>query len=559
MADPQLVVLIYLHVNHKNVTLVTRCYRMFPRLKGSWQRHGVRPGVAGPSERSIARGSVGDLMMLKRRLTAGAIWSFVEAWTYRLCHLAVFVLLARLLAPADFGLASLAMVAVMLAQSLFVSGGCSEFLIQKRDIQPVDIGTVFWLQVSIAGVAMLLCIALAPIVGPALGYPDLVPLILWFAALLPLSALAAVPDALLRRSFAFRTLALRSTLAVVVGGACGIGFALSGFGVWSLVAFHLTHKVVEVAVLWCSQPLLPLRHTSSAVLREAVGFGAYSSASRLLQSIEQLIVRATASVIAGVSAVGYLHLGRSTLDEITHLLINPFSRVAMPAFAAIKADPQRLQTVLRLTTEASALIAFPCFLGLSVTASEWVPVVFGHHWTNAVGVVQILSLAGLTYPIGNLDVALLRGLGRVRLEAKLSFAATLLLVALMLPLAPFGAEGIAWAVLIRNLFVAPVRFAVVARYAAMDRRGEVIAAARLFLLAVVMAAVVVAWQRIAAPDLTDPVRLAATVGVGVATYTTLLAIFARRPLTQLWRIVRSRQSGEVTEPAPAVPPVASDR
>lgn len=498
-------------------------------------------------------------MMLKRRLTAGTIWSFVEAWTYRLCHLAVFVLLARLLAPADFGLASLAMVAVMLAQSLFVSGGCSEFLIQKRDIQPVDIGTVFWLQLSVATVAMLLCMVLAPIISPALGYPDLVPLISWFAALLPLSALVAVPDALLRRSFAFQTLALRSTLAVVVGGACGIGLALSGFGVWSLVAFQLTHKAVEVVVLWCSQPLLPLRHTSSAVLREAVGFGAYSSASRLLQSIEQLIVRATASLIAGVNAVGYLHLGRSILDEITHLLINPFSRVAMPAFAAMKDEPQRLQTVLRLTTETSALIAFPCFLGLSVTAAAWVPVVFGSHWMNAVGVVQILALAGLTYPIGNLDVALLRGLGRVRLEARLSFAATLLLVALVLPLTSFGAEGIACALVVRNLIFAPIRFAVVARYAAMDRRGEAIAAARLFLLAIVMAAVVAAWQRIAAPHLADAARLATSVGIGVVTYATLLVVFARRPLTELWRVARSRPPSAIPETAPATPPLASPR
>lgn len=508
--------------------------------------------------RPIARGSVGDLMMLKRRLTASALWSFVEAWTYRLCHLAVFVVLARLLAPADFGLASLAMVAVMLAQSLFVSGGCSEFLIQKRDIQPVDIGTVFWLQVSVASVAMLLCMVLAPIIGPALGYPDLVPLILWFAALLPLSALAAVPDALLRRSFAFQTLAVRSTLAVVIGGACGIGLALSGFGVWSLVAFHLTHKVVEVAVLWGSQPLLPLRHAASGALREAVGFGAFSSATRLLQATEQLIVRATAGVIAGVSAVGYLHLGRSILDETTHLLINPFSRVAMPAFAAVKADPQRLQTVLRVTTETSALIAFPCFLGLAVTASEWVPIVFGSHWTNAVGVVQILTLAGLTYPIGNLDVALLRGLGRVRLEAKLSLAAALLLVALMLPLTPFGAEGIACALLARNLLIAPVRFAAVARYAAMDRRAEAIAAARLFLIAVVMAAVVAGWQRIAAPDVADAVRLAASIAIGVATYATLLAVFARGPLTQLWRLVRTRQQNVIPDKAAqSVPPLAS--
>jgi PST family polysaccharide transporter len=472
-------------------------------------------------------------------------------------------MMARLLDPVDFGFVGLAMVAVLLADSLVISGGLSEFLIRKRDIDPAHIATLFWLQLAVAMVAMLLCIALAPMIAQLLGRSELGPLIRWFAFLLPLSALAAVPDALLKRALAFKRLALRSTLAVIIGGSCGIGLALNGFGVWSLFGFYLTQRIVEIAVLWLSQPVPVLLLPKMRLVREVATFGGYSTVSRVLQACDQIVMRTTAGVMIGPTTVGYIQLGRSVLDETTNLLVNPFTRVAMPAFASIQTDVARLQRVLRVSSETSAIIAYPSFLGIAVTAPDLVPFVFGRQWTDAVPIIQILSLSGLAYPISNLDVALMRGLGQVRVETLCACIASALLLLFAVPLSRFGLEALAGAILARTICIVPIQFLLAQKCSGVNRRSEAIACGRLLLPAIAMAAVVVGWRSLAAGELAADVRLFGSVLVGVVTYAALVLMFARGSLQRIVAILRRHA---VTLPAevdasvePAVTPVPSNR
>lgn len=472
-------------------------------------------------------------MTFGQRLAVGTLWSFFEAWSHRLCHAAVFVALARLLSPADFGLASLALVAVLLGQSLFGSGGMADFLVQRPLLQPRHIATTFWLLVAAGMLLMLGFLALASVLAAAFDQPELTALIRAFAILLPLNALAAVPDALLRREFRFKYLALRSTLSVIAGGACGMVMAWWGFGVWSLLGFYLTHKLTEIVILWRAQPIRFWHRPAASCLREILGFAAYSSGARLPQDIDQVVMRGTVGLVFGVNAVGYFHFARSVLDQATNVLITPLTRVAMPAFSAVRGQTERLQALLRLTSESMALFAFPCFLGLAVTAGAWVPLVFGPQWSAASGVVQVLCLVGLTYPIGNLDVAVLRGLGRVDLEAKFSVIASLLLLAFLPPLAFFGLEGMAAALLLRSAVIVPLRFRAVSRCIGVSRRGEATALARVMLQALGMTAVVAIWQVVAPEDLSVSVIFAGSVAIGAATYAVLLAILSQQPIARL--------------------------
>lgn len=477
-------------------------------------------------------------MDLRQRATAGAVWSFAGAWGHRLAVVAVLVILARQLGPEAFGLAGLAMMAVAFAETLLVSGGCSEFLIQKRGLEAAHISAMFWLQLCLGVAAAAICVLAAPLIAAIFARPELVALIRWFAVLLPLSALAAVPDVLLRRAFAFKTLALRSMLAVATGGACGVAMALGGFGVWSLLGYQLSRKSVEVIVLWRFQPVRNLSWPKTGELREIVAFASFSTVSRLFQAIDTIIVRTSAGLAIGATAVGYLQFSRSITDEAANLLINPFTRVAMPAFAEIKGQSLRLARILRLGGETSALMAFPTFLGIAATAPDLIPAVFGEQWAGAVAVVQIFCFAGLTYPIGNLDVALLRGLGHVRLEAAFAVAGTLALVALVVSLARYGVEAIAWTILVTRLVIAPARFIATQISCRIDRTAEAVACGRLLLLALIMAAAVHGWRALPAADLSTLARLISSIAIGAATYCVLIAIFARSHLLRLVDIAR---------------------
>ena len=79
---------------------------------------------------------------------------------------------------------------------------------------------------------------------------------MWALAPFPLlSALSAVPIAVLRRSLKYKQLAIRSILGLTIGGVFGIVLAVAGAGVWALVLQVLAQRVAELVIAWIAVPV----------------------------------------------------------------------------------------------------------------------------------------------------------------------------------------------------------------------------------------------------------------------------------------------------------------
>ena len=133
--------------------------------------------------------------------------------------------------------------------------GFREALIQRTDIEPKHLDTVFWLCVG-AAVAIFgaLCVA-APFVASSSGDPLLTALVPFISARVIFDMAAAVPNALLVRTMSFRMLALRTTAASVVAAVVCLGLLWAGFGLWALAASQLAGSVTTWPwLLSCNEP-----------------------------------------------------------------------------------------------------------------------------------------------------------------------------------------------------------------------------------------------------------------------------------------------------------------
>src|SRR5882757_350628 len=74
---------------------------------------------------------------------SGTRWTVLQFGGARLVTFLVFLILARLLTPADFGLVAIATVFVALLQ-LVVEGGFGQAIIQRPDLERGHLDTVFW-------------------------------------------------------------------------------------------------------------------------------------------------------------------------------------------------------------------------------------------------------------------------------------------------------------------------------------------------------------------------------------------------------------------------------
>jgi O-antigen/teichoic acid export membrane protein len=211
-------------------------------------------------------------MSVARKFSHGVAWMAVGNWIEQAVNFAVFVTLARLLGATDYGLLAMASVFIVVSEAL-VRESLSEYLIAARDPTPEDFNATFWL---LAGLGVVLAVGLAAVSGLAVrayGEPQVRPLILALSPSVVIVALNAVPVAILRRALNFRILSLRAIAGVVLGGIVGIGMAIAGFGVWSLVGQWLTLISTNAVMAWTAVDWRPGFRTTRVHLRQAAAFG----------------------------------------------------------------------------------------------------------------------------------------------------------------------------------------------------------------------------------------------------------------------------------------------
>ncbi|MFU8804043.1 MAG: oligosaccharide flippase family protein, partial [Bradymonadaceae bacterium] len=106
------------------------------------------------------------------------------------------LILARILAPADFGLIGM-VIAVTGFIALFKDLGQSMATIQRRDITHEQISTLFWINVLLSVVILVLTVAISPILAWFYDEPRLIWITIGLAGAFIFSGLTVQHDALL--------------------------------------------------------------------------------------------------------------------------------------------------------------------------------------------------------------------------------------------------------------------------------------------------------------------------------------------------------------------------
>ena len=456
----------------------------------------------------------------------GIIWSAVNTWTNNILSLAVVTLLARLVAPNEFGVVALAGIYIAFGQ-VFISDTVSEALVQRRLLDRDHLDAAFWMMAALGALATLAGVAVAPILGIIFSEESMVPILQVISLRLVCDALLTVPTALLLRELDFRSFATRSLFANVAGGAVGIALALAGGGAWALVCQQLTNAAVTLAIVGVKAGWLPRPRFSGAHARDLIGYSWFSVLSRLGYFLVNNVDRIIIGFFLSSTALGIYSLAKRVTDMMSASITGVVVAVAHPFFARDQHDVARLRAALTAMIDRTALVAFPAFFGLAGIARDVVPLVFGAKWLGAVPVLQVLSVLMALYAVSTLHGALVRAMGRADWWSGFVNLTSALYVVGFAAAGRYGIVAVAASSLAMFVLVSPLHFWMVARL--LDLRlarylaifiaplaASTAMAALLFLLR--------HWAPFAALPLIS--RVVAEVAVGMAAYGLLVAILA---------------------------------
>jgi len=349
---------------------------------------------------------------VKSRIIGASIWSFISSAATQISTFIIFIVLARLLGPADFGVVAFAAIFIDLSRGVML-GGIPEALIQRLEWHDDVAQTAFWINVvgSIAFVATI-CLVCTVLINVQAG-STLPLLVSALSATLLIDALRAVHEARLRREFRYRALATRTVMATIVGGIIGIICALGGMGVWALVINRIASSILQTLIMWSAASFRPRFYMNMTEAKILASFGAQVLSSRLLAQVNTRLPDFIIGAVAGSAALGVYRVGSRSLNFLVQTMITPIQSTALSAFSRLESPPAVARAYSRFT-QICATITFPAFFGAAAIAEEFIDIFFGSQWHMSAPIMSILALGVIATTILQFFQSAMQSVGRPR-------------------------------------------------------------------------------------------------------------------------------------------------
>lgn len=348
----------------------------------------------------------------------GVSWSFIDNLAGSGISFLVGIVLARLLTPAEFGI--LGMIAIFIAVSnSLIDSGFSSALIRKTDASETDYNTVFYFNLLFGLILYFLLFISAPAISHFFRQPLLIPVTRVMGIVLVINAFSIIQRTLLEKKVDFKTQAIISLSASVISGGVGIGLALNGKGVWSLVAQQLSRQLINSLLLWIFSQWRPARLFSFVAFREMFGFGSKLMVSGLINTIYKNIYYVVIGKFYSAPQLGQYTRAELFSSVISGNMTSVIQRVSYPVLSTIQDEQERLKQAYRRVIKTTMLLSFGGMLALAAVAKPLVVLLIGEKWLPAVPFMQLLCLSEMLYPLHAINLNILQVKGRSDLFLKL--------------------------------------------------------------------------------------------------------------------------------------------
>jgi O-antigen/teichoic acid export membrane protein len=386
-----------------------------------------------------------------QRVARGAGLQFMTIGLRTLLTIGSTAVLARLLAPSDFGYIAMATVVTEFA-ALFGAFGFTNVLIQRQRINRLQLDTVFWATLGVGALLSLAVLLLSFVAGWLFADAQVGPVLRVLCWSFMLSSVCAVPTVVNARLMRFHVDFLVGMGSTVLRIATALLAAWVGLGLWSLVAGTLAGGVFTALFSFIAVPYRPRLRFHAPLLtstwRTSGGYIGNTALYYVNTNLDLLLIGRG----LGATALGYYQNARSLTNEIRGRIAMPIQHVLFPAFSALQEERERFQQLVLRAARLLAAVVIPIGVGVSANAPELVRVLYGPQWMAMVPVVALFGLSAALRASTAISQPLFNANNRVGLALRYNLLGTLLMVGGVLVGIRFGIQAVALAVALSSLY-----------------------------------------------------------------------------------------------------------
>ncbi len=361
----------------------------------------------------------------KNTLISNTRWVSLSQFTRVGVQLLSLLVFARLLSPQDYGVMALATIVTNFAY-IFRDMGTSAAIIQRKDLSTAMINAVFWFNMVLGMSIAAIIIIVAPIMANIYEKPQLLLVLLFLAPVFPMVSSTATLQALMERDSRFAVVAKTEIFSVITGLIVGVALALSGAGVYSLVAQWLTYVSMATANYWLRTNWYPQRQIIWSELRKIVSFSSNLTVFGLLDYLTRNVDTMIIGKYLGAATLGVYNLAL----KLILFPMESFSYVALrsvyPVMSRCQDDLQQLTGIYLNTIKMISLISAPLMAGLFILREPFSLYVLGEKWLAIAPLLFWLAPVGFLLSVKSLSANVFKTLNQTGYISKIALLASIL-------------------------------------------------------------------------------------------------------------------------------------
>lgn len=367
-------------------------------------------------------------------------WSFLSELAAKAIQPVVFIVLARLLTPEDFGVMTAAMMVIAFSQ-IFWEAGMGKALIQRQTHIAEAANAAFMINIGLGILIAGLLYLFAQPIAQTFFQDDRVTAVLQVMTLqVLLGAFGSVQTALLQKEMGFKKLFWVRFATVSLPGLASIPLAWNGWGYWALVAGTLAGQFAQVLMLWRMSHWRPGFTRDSVVTTEIARFGGWVGLSGLLAWLYAWADSLVVGMFLGSHDLGLYRTGSQFSIMVFALIFGPITPVLYSQLSKIGKDQEKIRAVVQSYIKIITIISIPIAFMLMALNKYIEGYVFGNSWMGVGHVLGVMALVhGISY-MTSMNTEAYRASGHPQYETLVMMLPLPIYLAVYIYIAPMGLD-----------------------------------------------------------------------------------------------------------------------
>lgn len=345
------------------------------------------------------------------RAAKGATWLAIFNFSAQAVSWVATIIVARLLAPDDYGLMEMATIITGYA-FIFNDLGLGQAIIQRPTVTRVQLSSIFWFSLLLSFFFALFALLIAYPTALIFNEPRVIPITQTTSILFILSGLQIIPQTLLNKEMRFQGIGFANMMGVLVSCISMVIIAKLGGGVWTLIGGHIIRSFTRLVVVYYITGWWPKFCFHFLETKRFIQFGVLVAIARSLFYVNEKSDRFFAGRAWPAQSLGLYSFALQLAMIPTEKIVPIINQVSYAAFAALQHEKERFNAYYLNITKVIATLTFPLFIGGFWLGNDLIKVFLTEQWYPMIPLFRYLCLAQVVVSMGAVNGIVHSAMGR---------------------------------------------------------------------------------------------------------------------------------------------------